>query len=203
MICLTTHHATSSEDALWIEETLEGDSAAFGRLVSKYQDRLFRSMLLVTGSRDESLDVVQDAFVQAMVKLDTFQGRSEFYTWLYRIAYNLVLASRRVKKKQRKILETLQWIARTGRFAVCRPDDRPERRMEREECRRQVRRALGRLNKVYAAVVVLREIDGLAYEEIAQILDLPPGTVRSRLHRARLQLVRLLKVSQREAEVVF
>jgi RNA polymerase sigma-70 factor (ECF subfamily) len=188
---------TPCEDALWIDETLEGNLEAFGHLVEKYQDRLFRSMLAISDGREEALDVVQEALTQAMLKLHTFQRRSDFYTWLYRIAYNLALASRRWKKKERRALEAVHGFWRISGPSAREARDRPERRLERQECRRQVQEALARLDEAYSTVVVLRKIDGLSYEEISLALDLPKGTVRSRLHRARVQLLRMLEGSLR------
>ena len=196
MISFSSAALASGEDARWIDEALRGNTAAFGNLVIKYQDRLYRSMVLVGGSREDALDVVQDAFVQAMLKLRTFQHRGRFYTWLYRIAFHLAIKSQRRKRRQKKLYAPIEWIFRTGRANGYEPLDagpRPDSQLEQKERCRQVREALAKLNQAHLAVVVLREIDGLPYEEIAQILGLPKGTVRSRLHRARLQLVRVLK----------
>ena len=87
-----------SDDAQLIDEALAGKRAAFGQLVRKYQGRLFNTLLHVTGSREEAEDACQEAFVQAFVKLETFAGRSAFYTWLYRIAFNLLVSKRRRKR---------------------------------------------------------------------------------------------------------
>lgn len=181
------------EDAEWIDETLRGHTAAFGHLVSKYQGRLYRSMVLVSGCREEALDIVQEAFVQALLKLHTFQGRSQFYTWLYRIAYNLVVKARRWKRQQKRMYLVVEQASRAGAREPVESAQRPDRILEQNERCRQVQAALARLSKRQLAVVVLREIEGLRYEEIARTLSLPTGTVRSRLHRARLHLIRRLK----------
>jgi RNA polymerase sigma-70 factor (ECF subfamily) len=88
-----------SDDASLIAATLAGDTAAFGRLVGTYQDRLYNSLLRVLGSAEDAADIVQDAFVQAFTKLDTFRGSSAFYTWLYRIAFNLAMSYARREHK--------------------------------------------------------------------------------------------------------
>jgi RNA polymerase sigma-70 factor, ECF subfamily len=198
MVSFSPSVLAAREDARWIRETLLGNTAAFGNLVSKYQDRLFRSMVLVAGSPHDALDLVQDAFLQAMLKLDTFQSQSRFYTWLYRIAYNLALMALERTKRQRRI---------SARIAAARRSDRtrghrnpaagggPELQMEREEICRQVRAAIAEMEEVHRAVLVLREIDGLCYGEIARILGLPKGTIRSRLHRARIRLLERLRFS--------
>ena len=86
------------DDAQLIDEALDGDSAAFGHLVTRYQDRLYNTLVHVVGSTDTAYDVVQDAFVQAFVKLETFERACAFYTWLYRIAFNLAISRRRREK---------------------------------------------------------------------------------------------------------
>jgi RNA polymerase sigma-70 factor, ECF subfamily len=173
-----------NDDARLIEQTLAGNSAAFGELVQKYQDRLFNTLVHAIGSPDDALDVVQDAFVQAFVKLESFRGRSAFYTWLYRIAFNVAATQRR---RRRPVLSVDQAREDGGEEPID-SDHGPLENLEREERCRQVREALTILSDEHRDVLVLREIDGCCYETIAEILGLPVGTVRSRLHRARLQL---------------
>lgn len=178
-----------NDDAQLIAETLNGKPAAFGELVHKYQDRLYNTLVHVVGSREDARDVVQEAFVQAFVKLDSFQQTSAFYTWLYRIAFNVAIS--RGRKKRPTVS-----VERTREAGGHEPADRragPSEQIEQEERRRQVRQAIAALSEEHRAVVILREIDGCCYETIAEILDLPVGTVRSRLHRARLQLRDQLK----------
>jgi RNA polymerase sigma-70 factor (ECF subfamily) len=173
-----------NDDAPLIAATLAGDTAAFGQLVGTYQDRLYNSLVRVLGSAEDARDVVQDAFVQAFLKLDTFRGTSAFYTWLYRIAFNLAMSHAR-RGRQTTSIENLK--TGSGREPV---DGRPMPvadvlQTERIEL---VHRALARLGAEYRQVLVLRELEGCRYEQIAEILDVPVGTVRSRLFRARLQL---------------
>jgi len=177
------------DDAQLIDEALQGDSAAFGQLVTRYQDRLYNTLVHVVGSADAAADAVQDAFVQAYVKLATFQRASAFYTWLYRIAFNLAV-SRRRREKPALSIERAQLAS--GEEPVDR-HAAPGDRLERHERACQVQSALARLSPEHRAILILREVDGCAYEQIAEILDLPIGTIRSRLHRARLQLRDQLK----------
>jgi RNA polymerase sigma-70 factor (ECF subfamily) len=179
------------DDAQLIESTLAGKSAAFGQLVLKYQDRLYNTLVHLLGNAEDALDVAQEAFVQAFVKLDTFQQTSAFYTWLYRIAFNVAASHFR---KKRPVASTDQRREAVGLEPID-GDDGPSKQLEREEQVRQVRQAITSLAEEYRVVVVLREIDGCSYEAIAEVLDVPVGTVRSRLHRARLQLRDLLKKS--------
>lgn len=173
-----------NEDVRLIDEALAGNTKSFGELVQKYQNRLFNTMFHVVGSREEAEDVVQDAFVQAFVKLGSFQGASAFYTWLYRIAFNLSVSRRRRKRPELSI----DVVRETTGNDPLAENGYPTELMERKESVEQVRRALETLQEDHRAILVLREIEGYCYEEISHILDMPIGTVRSRLHRARLQL---------------
>ena len=178
-----------NDDSRLIDEALADNAEAFGELVRKYQDRLYNTMVHVVGTPEEAEDVVQDAFVQAFVKLRTFQRASAFYTWLYRIAFNVS-----VSRKRRKIPEL---SVETAREVVGRDlEDRgeaPSGSLERKESIAQVQCALAALHEEQRAILILREIEGNTYEEISKVLNLPIGTVRSRLHRARLQFRDRLK----------
>jgi RNA polymerase sigma-70 factor (ECF subfamily) len=190
-IPLTESDAT---DAALIARSLGGEPEAFGELVLRYQDRLYNSLFRVLGSAEDARDAAQAAFVQAFVKLDTFRGSSAFYTWLYRIAFNQAMSHARRKRPTRSLDED-----RTDRGRE--PVDgqpAPGARLELNERATQVQRALAELSAEYRTVIVLREMDGCKYEEIAEILELPVGTVRSRLFRARLELRDLLAPLVRE-----
>ena len=176
-------------DAQLIDEALGGDSAAFGQLVIRYQDRLYNTLVHVVGSADAARDVAQDALVQAYVKLETFERASGFYTWLYRIAMNMAISYRRRDKPTVSVEHAREALGHE-------PLDRgapPTARLEQQERACQVRAALATLSEEHRAILILREVDGCAYEQIAEILDLPIGTIRSRLFRARLQLRDQLK----------
>jgi RNA polymerase sigma-70 factor, ECF subfamily len=181
--------ADVDDDARLIAETLAGNRAAFEQLVCKYQNRLFNTLWHLVDSREEAEDVAQEAFVQAFLKLDSFGGRSAFYTWLYRIAFNLAVSRRR---RRRPEISVDSYAGGAGP----EPHDRdtgPDEQLLRKERIHQVREAIQSLHEEHRAILVLREMDGCCYETIAEILDLPVGTVRSRLHRARLQLREQLK----------
>jgi RNA polymerase sigma-70 factor (ECF subfamily) len=176
------------DDAQLIDQTLQGRTEAFGQLVLKYQDRLFNTVFHVVGHAEDARDVVQEALVQAFLKLDSFEHRSTFYSWLYRIAFNAAVAHRR-----RRTMAPLDRLAEAN--AASPTADGPAEKLERKERCRQVRQALAQLPVEYRTVLVLREIDGCDYETLAEILELPIGTVRSRLHRGRLQLKEILRTS--------
>jgi RNA polymerase sigma-70 factor (ECF subfamily) len=173
-----------SDDALLIEAVLAGDTAAFGQLVGHYQDRLYNTLLRVLGSAEDARDVVQDAFVQAFVKLDSFRGSSAFYTWLYRIAFNLAMSHHR-RRHPTTSLESTK--ACCGHEPIDSGPD-PEAQMAQRERVELVHTALAELSDEHRQVLVLRELEGCRYDQIADILQLPVGTVRSRLFRARLEL---------------
>jgi RNA polymerase sigma-70 factor (ECF subfamily) len=179
------------DDRRLIADSLNGSPSAFGELVLRYQDRLFNAVVRVVDNADDALDVVQDAFVSAYQSLASFKGDAEFYTWLYRIAFNTAVSLRR----RRRSLVSLE----TGRDgdAVIDPTDpnedgRPGVALERSEDEAALQVGLSRLSPEHRSVLVLKDIEGLKYEQIADILEVPIGTIRSRIHRARLELRDLL-----------
>jgi RNA polymerase sigma-70 factor (ECF subfamily) len=177
------------DDAHLIDDALAGSSAAFGQLVERYQDRLFNTLVHITGSAEDAQDIAQEAFVQAFLKLNTFQRSAAFYTWLYRIAFNLAVSQRR----RRRPTSSLEHGRDLGCEDPVAPSTDPAASLEQQELAAQVQAAMNQLSDEFRSVLVLREIDGHDYDTIATMLDLPVGTVRSRLHRARLQLKDLLQ----------
>jgi RNA polymerase sigma-70 factor, ECF subfamily len=178
-----------SDESQIIDETLKGQTAAYGKLVLKYQDRLYNSVVYMAGNVEDARDIVQEAFVQAFTNLRSFQGASAFYTWLYRIAFNIAATQRRRSHQE----VSVEHGRDKAGLELVDGSHGPAERMEQEERCRQVRRGLARLSQEHRMVLVLREIDGCRYETIAEILDLPIGTIRSRLHRARIELREELK----------
>lgn len=174
------------DDQSLIDACRLGRTEAFGELVRRYQDRLYPTVFRLCGSTEDALDLLQDAFLRAFEKLGSFHGESSFYTWVYRIAVNLALSDRR---KHRHV--HVGPLAR-GETSLDPPGDPeatdPGRPLELRERDDAVRAALAALADDHRAVVILKEYDGLRYEEIAATLGVPIGTVRSRLHRARLEL---------------
>ena len=138
--------------------------------------------------------MVQDAFVQAFLKLDSFQRTAAFYTWLYRIAFNVAVTRKRRANPTASIEQARE---SSGEDPVAATED-PVEHLEQQERAVQVHAALATLSEEFRTVVVLREMDGCPYETIAEMLDLPVGTVRSRLHRARIQLREQLKDALQE-----
>jgi RNA polymerase sigma-70 factor (ECF subfamily) len=178
------------DDQGLIDACRRGQTEAFGLLVRRYQDRLYPTVLRLTGSAEDAHDLLQETFLRAYRKLSLFQGESGFYTWVYRIAVNLALSDRRRRKSARPA------VALSSRETFDPPDDPaqtdPAGPLERAERDARVQNALSALAPDHRAVVVLKDLDGLRYEEIAEMLNIPVGTVRSRLHRARNELRLLL-----------
>jgi RNA polymerase sigma-70 factor (ECF subfamily) len=168
-------------------------------LVRRYQDRLYPTVLRLTGSAEDAHDLLQETFLRAFQKLSLFQGGSSFYTWVYRIAVNLALSDRRRRKTARPVVEA------SSRESFDPADDPgqtdPALPLERAERDERIQNALNTLAADHRAVVVLKDLDGLRYEEIAEILGIPVGTVRSRLHRARSELRLLLHGIMEEEHV--
>jgi RNA polymerase sigma-70 factor (ECF subfamily) len=182
----------SADDHRLIAECLNGDTAAFGALVRRYQDRLYNTAYRLVGNAEDAQDVVQEAFLSAYQSLGNFKGDSLFFTWLYRIAVNTAIS---LKRKQRAVLRIDG--GRDGGPAVepLDPSDvsRPGHALEQAEQGQRVQQALSRLSPEHRAVLVLKDMEGQKYESIADALRVPIGTVRSRLHRARLELRELLE----------
>ena len=172
------------DDTRLVAAARQGDRDAFGILVERYQDRIFNALLRVLGSRDDALDVVQDAMVQAFVKLDSFRGDAKFSTWLYRIAMNLALSYRRRHRPSVSVEELKQRVGEEPASELPAPD----KNLMDQERAATVQQALAALEVQHCQILVLREMENCSYADIAQILELPVGTVRSRLFRARMQL---------------
>ena len=182
---------TSVEDMELVARSKSGDVAAFTALVSRYEGRIYNLAYRLVGSADDAADVSQEVFLAAFESIGRFRGESAFYTWLYRIAVNKALAHRRVRDSRPE-------VSPAGRESspldlAVDPADPPEDIMDRRERDAAVQAAIQGLPPDYRAVVVLKDIEGFEYEEIAEIAGIAIGTVKSRLHRARLLLRHALK----------
>jgi RNA polymerase sigma-70 factor (ECF subfamily) len=174
--------AEAGDAPRFLDRLRAGDAPAFEELVMTYQHRVFGVALRMLGNRAEAEDVAQEAFVRAHRALGAFRGDAKLSTWLYAITSRLCL--NRLASGERR-------MARQGEDALLRLSDagpRPDAALERRELETALGRAIAELPEDRRIVVVLRDIEGLSYEEIAQVLELELGTVRSRLHRARAEL---------------
>ena len=181
-------------DQQLLELCRDGDDTAFGVLVERHQARLYHSLVSMLKSPEDAVDIVQEAFFQAHRKLDTFRGDSAFYTWLYRIATNRALSFLR-KQTQKQKPTSIEGLNETNGFDPAAPDShgQPLKMVLREEHRQLVRETLDELPDDYRFVLVMKEFGGLRYDEIAEETDTPIGTVRSRIHRGRIELAERLK----------
>ena len=186
-----SNSSVHEEDQVLISQTLEGQTSAFGELVRKYQNRLFNGMVHMLRNEAEAEDVVQDAFILALTRLETFHGNSAFFTWLYRIAYNVAVSRIRRRKPTVSLTANANDDSRSFDFEGNAPP--PDDRMSRSEDVEQLQNAMGRLSEEHRTVLVLREMQQLDYDAISEVLELPIGTVRSRIHRAREQLKQQLE----------
>jgi len=173
-------------DKRLVERVKRGDKRAFDVLVLKYQHRIANLITRYVRDQDEVLDVTQEVFVKAYRAMNNFRGDAQFYTWLYRIAINtaknfLVAKSRRppdtdIDVDEREFSEQSVVISEEGN---------PEDQLSGEQLKRVLQKALEDLPEELRVALMLREFDGLTYDEIAQIMDCPVGTVRSRIFRGR------------------
>lgn len=183
-----------------IELTRSGESSAFDLLVRRYQDRLVHSLEHVLSSREDALDIAQQAFLLAWKKLASYRGESSFYSWLYRIAVNAAASHFRRPVVSAGSLDQLHDVR-----GIELPDRRvatgPGQSLEQEEEIQRVRQALQQVSEEFRQPLILREIEGFSYEQISEILGIPSGTVRSRIFRARQELMERLDRDRRaEAE---
>ena len=185
-----------SEDTQLIDLAVHGDRNAFTALVEMNQERLFASMIQVTGSPEEAEEVVQEAFIRAFLKLDTFQRNSQFFTWLYRIAFNSALTR---KRRNRARVSLDHWRENNG-LEVTDTADAVDEPMLRQERVNLVRAAIQILSEDHRTILVRREMQERSYEDIAASLEISVGTVRSRLSRARNQLKVTLEAMENEEE---
>ncbi len=185
---------TNDSDEALVEEAKKGDEDSFEKLVIRYRDKMYRLAHRLSGDSHEAEDILQETFLQVYQRLDTFRGEARFSTWLYRVAMNIALMHQR--STRRRLTESLDRylpqfdendrLARLdleyGRVAQA------DELMEKEELAEKVREAIDRLPEDYRLVLVLRDLEELSTSEAAQRLEIEEGTVRIRLHRARLMV---------------
>ena len=184
-----TTRSAVDETAL-IEQASRGDAQAFGVLVERYQRRVVGVAMAVVHNQEDALELAQETFVRAYQNLAKFESRSSFSTWLYRIAANIAIDFRR-REGRHTILRGEEGAYELERLPSDRGDSFTE--VSRGELNQRLRAALKELTDDHRAVILLREVEGLAYDEISAVLQIPRGTVMSRLHYARNYLRTLLK----------
>jgi RNA polymerase sigma-70 factor (ECF subfamily) len=174
-------------DLLLVERVQSGDQEAFGLLVAKYQRKLLRLVMRLVRDPAEAEDVTQEAFIKAYRALPNFRGESAFYTWLYRIGVNTAKNWLIAQGRRTPLLNDIVADESEGADAesLLHDVETPERMLLSKQIGETVNAAMEALPEDLRTAITLREIEGLSYEEIAQVMDCPIGTVRSRIFRAR------------------
>ena len=178
--------AVEATDAQLVRRVQKGDKGAFDLLVLKYQHKIVNLVMRYVRDPDQALDISQEAFLKAYRALPRFRGDSAFYTWMYRIAVNTAknyLAAQR--RRPMDVELDLQDPEQFELHAKLRETDTPEGVTLSVELHETVERAIGALPEDLRTAIILRELEGMSYEEIAQTMECPVGTVRSRIFRAR------------------
>jgi RNA polymerase sigma-70 factor (ECF subfamily) len=187
---MTVSSQASVEEITLVTQAREGDTRAFGELVGRYENKIFRLAQHITQNREDAEDVLQETFMKAYEHLDQFKGDSKFYTWIVRIAVNQALMKLRRRKTDKSV--SLDETIDTGEDTIVREiaawDENPEQQFSREELGEVLDSAIQGLEPLYRSVFVLRDIEEMSTEETAEALNLSVPAVKSRLLRARLQL---------------
>ncbi|MAQ14544.1 MAG: RNA polymerase subunit sigma [Sandaracinus sp.] len=176
----------------------KGDQDAFRELFDRYHRRAFAVALGVVKNKQDALDIIQDAFIKVHKHIQSFQGTASFYTWLYRIVMNLSIDHVRKAKKGRdldyddKVGRDDENVAGDGAILPTILDANPRRTVMRRELADAIQGALDTLSEDHRAVILLREVEGLSYEEMARVLEVPKGTIMSRLFHARRNMQQAL-----------
>ncbi len=182
-------------DGELIEKTRSGDRAAFQTLVERYQRRIYAVAYGLLGNREDALDAVQEAFIKAYRSLDRFKGKSSFYTWLYRITANTAidLGRKASRRDEIEFREEIEQDEEKGNYPIAPSAEDPASRLMKKELGELIDGAIQELPHEQRTAIVLREIEGLSYREIAEVMRCSQGTVMSRIHYARKKLRELLE----------
>ncbi len=190
----------SLDDSVLVGRCQQGDSNAQEMLIVKYQDRVFNVILKICGNYDDAAELTQETFVKFIEKIGTFKGKSAFYTWLFRIAVNLTInyCKRRVKLGMVSLdavrnPEFDQARYQLKAFLTDEGADDPALAAQNKEVAEIIARSLEKLDEHQRTVIILRDMEGMSYIEIAEALEIELGTVKSRLYRARMSLKEILE----------
>jgi RNA polymerase sigma-70 factor (ECF subfamily) len=189
------------DDSVLVQQSQMGDTTAMERLILRYQNRIYNVVLKMCGNPDDAAELAQETFVKVIESIDKFQGKSSFYTWLFRIAVNLTLNHcQRSSRTATRSLDAEETTEQDGTASQslreCLSDERaldPAAVAQSRELCELAKKCLMQLEEPQRAVVVLRDIEGMDYAQIADVLNIELGTVRSRLSRARSSLRDILE----------
>jgi RNA polymerase sigma-70 factor (ECF subfamily) len=174
-----------TDDGALVDRVRGGDMAAFEPLVEKYRQRVYRLTYNVLRNKEDAWDAAQEAFIKAYRALPSFRGQSAFYTWLFRIAMNVAHDKARQRGAQGRAFGTERVTEEEWERTMPDPGEDPNAAAARAEQRRRITQALDTLPEHHRAIIMLSDLEGLSYREIADVLSIPIGTVMSRLHNAR------------------
>src|SRR5207247_7622953 len=177
-----------TDDAALVERVRGGDVAAFEPLVEKYRQRVYRLAFGVLRNSEDAWDVSQEGFIKAFQALPSFRGQSAFYTWLFRIVMNVAQDKARQRGAQGRAFGPERVSEEEWERTMPDPGEEPDDAAARGEERARITRALEALPEHHRAIIMLSDLEGLSYREIADVLNIPMGTVMSRLHNARKRL---------------
>ena len=184
---------TREEESRIVQKVLRGDVNAFEKLVLEYEKNVYNIAMRMTGNAEDASDMTQEAFIKAYNSLQSFRGDSKFSVWIYRIATNVCLDFLRSKSRRPTVsLSVEDNDGEEVQLDVADESQSPELLLDRQMTRESVRRGLETLSPEYRQILLLREIQGLSYDEISQALGLEVGTVKSRIFRARKKLCAFL-----------
>jgi RNA polymerase sigma-70 factor (ECF subfamily) len=184
----------ATDDLTLVRRTQKGDSHAFRQLIERYQRKAFAVAFGMLKNREEARDITQEAFIKIYKHLDCFKGDASFYIWLYRIVFNLCIdvlrkggATADVELEEALEEEGASYGLINASFGAS-----PQKNLLKKELAEKLQEAVGMLPEMYRAILLMREIEGMSYEDLARILKIPKGTVMSRLFHARAKMQQLL-----------
>lgn len=195
---MSTAAVAAAKQAELLRRAQHGERSAYGHLVIACQDRLYNAVLRMVGDADDARELTQETFMRGLQKIDSFRGDAQPYTWLFRIATNLVITEAR--KAHRRRTTSLDKPASNGQATrsddqaagladrIRHPGETPAQIAQRREREQQVIDALGRIDAEYRAILVMRDVEDFDYQQMADVLALSLGTIKSRLFRARKAL---------------
>jgi RNA polymerase sigma-70 factor (ECF subfamily) len=182
---MTDEYAAQEADEQLVVKVQRGDKRSFDLLVLKYQHKVLALVRRFVKDHAEAEDVAQETFIKAYRAINSFRGDSAFYTWLYRIAVNTAKNALEARKRRPSSDVDIDEVGDSGFSEQLRTDENPESLLAGQDLQRVIDEALAALPDDLRRALMLREFDGMAYEDIAQVMDCPIGTVRSRIFRAR------------------
>ena len=184
---------TAEEEQKRICDAVNGDNSAFEELVLENQKNVYNLALKITGNEEDALDISQEAFMKAFSSLRSFRGDSRFSVWMYRMTHNLCIDFLRRKRRFPTIpLAHVDDDGEAGDFEIPDTRDAPEESLLRQELRKTIDASINELGEIHKEIFIMREITGMSYADIATVLNINEGTVKSRLARARKNLAEIL-----------